>query len=89
MRAVITVIGRDTVGIIARISNILSEFGVNIEEISQTILQEYFAMIMLADISGLKFPFAKLHSRLEKAGEEIGVKVFIQHEDIFNAMHTI
>ena len=89
MRAVITVIGRDTVGIIARISNILSEVGINIEEISQTILQEYFAMIMLADISGLMFPFSELHARLDKAGQEIGVKVLIQHEDIFNAMHTV
>lgn len=89
MRAVITVIGKDKVGIIAAISNVLAECNVNILDISQTTMQDVFTMIMLVDIGGLNIDFSELSGRLEKKGEEIGLSVRIQHEDIFNSMHRI
>lgn len=89
MRAVITVIGKDKVGIIAAISNVLAECNVNILDISQTTMQDVFTMIMLVDIDGLNIDFSELSGRLEKKGEEIGLSVRIQHEDIFNSMHRI
>ncbi|NLD50937.1 MAG: ACT domain-containing protein [Clostridiaceae bacterium] len=89
MRAVITVIGKDKVGIIAAVSNVLAECNVNILDISQTTMQDVFTMIMLVDISGLNIDFSELSARLEKKGEEIGLSIRIQHEDIFNSMHRI
>ena len=89
MKAVITVIGKDRVGIIAGISNILSECNVNILDISQTIMQELFTMVMLVDISKSKADFSDLSVKLEEKGEELGLKIKIQHEDIFNSMHRI
>lgn len=89
MRAIVTVIGKDKCGIIAEVSNVLSKNKVNIEDISQTIVQGNFTMIMLCDLSksGLKIP--DLASLLNKLGEKIGVSICVQHEDIFNAMHKI
>ena len=89
MRAVVTVIGRDKKGIIARVSNHLADAGVNIEDISQTVLQDYFAMIMLVDISKSRQRIAELSEGLEGMGREIGVSIRIQHEDVFNIMHKI
>jgi ACT domain-containing protein len=89
MRAVITVLGNDKVGIIATISRILAESNVNILDISQTLMQDVFTMIMLVDISGLTIPFSNLAEQLEKKGVEIGLSVRIQHEDIFDSMHQI
>ena len=89
MKAILSVIGKDRVGIIARVSGYLQGIGVNIEDISQTILQDYFAMIMLADISASKVKFDKISSDLEKMGTEMGLSIRLQHEDIFNAMHRI
>lgn len=89
MKAVITVIGKDRVGIIAGVSNILAESNVNILDISQTIMQELFTMIMLVDISKSSTGFAQLAPILEKKGQELGVTIKIQHEDIFNSMHRI
>lgn len=89
MRAIVTVIGKDSVGIIARVADVLSENGVNIEDISQTVLQDYFVMIMLADIGGAKCPIAALSKKLDELGAGIGVQIKIQHEDIFNCMHRI
>jgi ACT domain-containing protein len=89
MRAVITVIGKDKVGIIAGISNVLADHNVNILDITQTTMQDVFTMIMLADISGSNVPFAELSENLENKGQEIGLSVRIQHEDIFNSMHRI
>lgn len=89
MRAVITVIGKDKVGIIAGISNTLADNNVNILDISQTTMQDVFTMIMLVDISNLTIPFPKLSEELEKKGQEMGLSVQIQHEDIFNSMHRI
>ncbi|AUG57935.1 ACT domain-containing protein [Acetivibrio saccincola] len=89
MRAVITVIGKDKVGIIAGISNTLAVSNVNILDISQTTMQDVFTMIMLVDISNMTISFTKLSEELEKKGEEMGLSVRIQHEDIFNSMHRI
>ncbi|HOM03173.1 MAG TPA: ACT domain-containing protein [Acetivibrio sp.] len=89
MRAVITVIGKDKIGIIAGISNILANCNVNILDISQTTMQDVFTMVMLVDISKLSVQFAELSEQLEKKGVEMGLSVRIQHEDIFNSMHRI
>ncbi|MCX7746643.1 MAG: ACT domain-containing protein [Clostridia bacterium] len=89
MRAVITVIGNDRVGIIAGVSNILADSNVNILDISQTTMQDVFTMVMLVDIKGLTIGFPELCERLEKKGVELGLSIRIQHEDIFNSMHRI
>ena len=89
MRAIVTVIGKDQVGIIARVCALLSDQGVNVLDISQTVLQEYFTMIMLVDASGAKVPFAQLVKLLEEAVKEQGLTIHAQREDIFNAMHRI
>ncbi len=90
MRAVITVIGKDRVGIIAEISNILANSNVNILDISQTIMQDdVFTMIMLTNLSDSKVSFEALSDALEGVGKGLGLYVKIQHEDIFNSMHKI
>lgn len=89
MRAVITVIGKDKIGIIAGISNILANCNVNILDISQTTMQDVFTMVMLVDISKLSIQFSELSDQLESKGVEMGLLVRIQHEDIFNSMHRI
>ncbi len=89
MKVVITVLGRDRVGIIARVTACLADNDVNILDISQTILQGYFTMIMLAEIleGGPEIP--ELAARLERVGEELGVQVRVQHEGVFTAMHRV
>lgn len=89
MKAIVSVIGKDKTGIIAKVSTALSQYSVNIEDISQTIMQDYFTMIMLVDISGFNQNFSTLAASLENLGESIGVNIRIQHEDIFSAMHKI
>ena len=89
MRAVVTVTGKDKKGIIAKVSQFLAEKGVNIEDISQTILSEYFAMIMIVDVSEAKTELAHLAKECKELGEKIGMSIYMQHEDIFNAMHNI
>ncbi|NLT12739.1 MAG: ACT domain-containing protein [Clostridiales bacterium] len=89
MRAIVTVIGRDRVGIAAGVCSLLAENGVNILDISQTILQEYFTMIMLVDTAGCKVSFDELGKALKKSGEEKTLSIRIQREDIFEAMHRI
>lgn len=89
MRAVITVIGKDMMGIMAGVSNICVEYHVNIIEVTQSIMQDMFAMIMMVDISGCEAPFAALRDALTKFGEENALSVHIMHEDIFNSMHRI
>ena len=89
MRAIVTVIGKDQVGIIAAVCALLSKHNVNVLDISQTILEEYFTMIMLVDVSTITVSFAELAKELETAGEERGLSIRIQREDIFNAMHRI
>ncbi|MBR7110635.1 MAG: ACT domain-containing protein [Clostridia bacterium] len=89
MKAVVSVIGKDKTGIIATESNFLFEHGVNIIDISQSVLGEYFAMIMMVDISASSTDLATLSDLAKTMGEKIGVTVTVQHEDIFNAMHKI
>ncbi|HPD88355.1 MAG TPA: ACT domain-containing protein [Oscillospiraceae bacterium] len=89
MNAIITVVAKDAVGIIAYISGFLSEKNINIMDISQTILQQYFTMIMLVDLSKCSAPFDELRTSLQEAGDKKGLVVHIQREDIFNAMHKI
>jgi ACT domain-containing protein len=89
MRAIVTVIGKDQVGIIASVCTLLAGEGVNILDISQTILQEYFTMFMLVDTSNCRVSFAELSKALKESGEERGLSIRIQREDIFDAMHRI
>ncbi len=89
MRAVITVIGKDRVGIIAGICVELARLGVNVLDISQTILQDVFTMNMLVDLATATADFTAVADAVEKAGEALGVRVHIQREDIFDAMHKI
>ena len=86
---VVTVIGLDRTGIVANISNILAENNVNIEDISQTIMDKYFAMIMLVDISQSKKSLEELQKSLANKGAEINLEVKVQHENVFKAMHRI
>ena len=88
-RVVVSVIGQDRTGIVAGISKVLAENNANILDISQTIMDNLFAMIMLVDISKARVDFTTLKKELEKAGDELGVKVIVQHEDIFKYMHRI
>ena len=89
MKAVVTVTGKDKVGIIAMASAECSKYGANIEDISQTVLGEYFAMIMLVSLEGLCVKFSDFADAMSKAGEESGVDIRVMHEDIFNTMHRI
>ena len=89
MRAVVTVTGKDKKGIISKISAFLSEKNANSEDISQTILGEYFAMIMLVDLSEATEELSALAKECSELGKKIGMSVYMQHEDIFNAMHNV
>lgn len=88
-KAVITVVGKDTVGIIAKVCTYLADNQVNIMDISQTIVQGYFNMMMIVDINASKKEFKTLSEELVKLGEEIGVVISLQKEEIFNMMHRI
>ncbi len=89
MRAVVTVTGSDKRGIIAKVSGFLFERNVNIEDISQTVLGEQFAMIMMVDTSESSIDFSALALDLENMGKEIGMNIRLQHEAIFSAMHNV
>ena len=89
MKAVITVTGKDTVGIIASVANECAKYDANIVDISQSVLSEYFAMIMLADIDKLSVPFADFVDAMALVGKDKGLDVHVMHEDIFNTMHHI
>ena len=89
MRAIITVIGKDSRGIIAGVSTELASISVNILDISQTILQEYFTMIMLVDLDEMKVSYEELRATLDNKSMELGVSIRIQHEEIFNVMHRV
>jgi ACT domain-containing protein len=89
MKAVITVIGKDKTGIIYGVTSVLAENDVNIMDINQTIMQDYFTMIMLVDLTGMEGDFEELKKKLQKKGEELCVNIRIQHEDIFKCMHEV
>jgi len=88
-KTIITVVGKDTVGIIAKICTYLAENRVNVEDISQTIVQDYFNMMMIVDTSGSPKPYAEMVTELDELGDVIGVKIRCQREDIFTKMHRI
>ena len=88
-RAIITIIGSDRVGIIAGIANVLAEANVNILDISQSVIREFFTMIMMVDLADSAVSFHEVSERLARKGEELSVRVEIQREEIFNAMHRI
>jgi len=89
MTAIITVVGVDMVGIIAKVSALLAERGVNILSISQTILDEYFTMMMRVDLAKLTVPRAELNTELDKVGIQVGVKITLISEEVLQAMHRI
>lgn len=89
MRAVITVIGKDMVGILAKVSGICAEKNVNVIEVTQSIMQDLFAMIMMVDASACNTSFSELADELSKLGDDMGLKIHVMHEDIFNSMHRI
>ena len=88
-KTVITVVGKDTVGIIARVCTYLADNGVNILDISQTIVQDYFNMMMIVDANNSEKKFGELADELAELGDSIGVQIKMQSEDIFNIMHRI
>ena len=89
MKAIITVLSTDREGIIAQVSGKLYEHGINILDISQTVLSGYFTMVMLADLTKMKVSFKEMTAILEKAGEELGMEIRMQRSEIFDAMHRI
>lgn len=89
MRAVITVVGKDRTGIIAKISETLYAHEVNVVDISQNVMEDMFAMVMLVNIDRCTVDFTQLVDLLDKDGEVLGMKIHTMHEDIFNAMHRI
>lgn len=88
-RIIVTVIGVDTVGIIAKVSAVLAAANANIVDISQTTVREFFAMIMMADLEKATVPFDEIKRRLNATGDAMGVKVDAQHEDVFKFMHRV
>ncbi len=89
MRAIITVIGKDTTGIIARVSDVLWQKGVNIVDITQSVLDDLFVMVMLTDISKSSVSLSELSGQITGLGEKLGLKIHMMHEDVFNSMHRI
>ena len=89
MKAIVTVVGKDRVGIIAQVSTQLANFQINILDISQTVMQGYFTMMMVVDTAAATLPFADLAVTLEDKGKEMGMSIRLQREDIFEAMHRI
>ena len=89
MKAIVTVIGKDQVGITAMVCALLAEHNINILDITQTVLQDYFTMVMLVDTSACSLPIGDMSDLLASAGQQRGLSIRIQREDIFNAMHRI
>ena len=89
MKAIVTVVGKDQVGIIAAVCVHLASFNVNVLDISQTVMQGYFTMMMAAEVSGCTLPLAELCTEMDRIGKEMGLSIRVQREDIFEAMHRI
>lgn len=88
-KAVITVVGKDMVGILAKVTDICARYGVNVLEVTQSILQDLFAMVMLVDMAGSSTDVAALSGQMDALGDELGLKIHVMHEDIFNSMHKV
>ena len=89
MKAIITVIGKDTVGIIAKVSSKCAQYNVNISDITQKVFRDTFAMIMMVEIENINIQFSEFVDIMESAGKEMGVVIKTMHEDLFNSMHRI
>ena len=89
MKAIVTVVSKDRIGIIASVCTLLAHYQVNILDISQTVMQGYFTMMMAVDTAKSDIPFAELAKKLEAKGEEMGMSIRLQREDIFEAMHRM
>ncbi|GHU48280.1 UPF0237 protein [Clostridia bacterium] len=89
MKAVITVAGRDTVGILAKVTGVCAECGVNVIDVSQTVMQDIFVMTMMSDISKCPLPFDEFADRFEPLRTAMNLQIHVMHEDIFNSMHRI
>ena len=89
MKTIVTVVGKDRVGIITGVCTALANFNVNVLDISQTVMQGYFTMMMVTDVSKSNIPLARLVSELESVGKDMGLSIRIQREDVFEAMHRI
>lgn len=89
MKAIVTVVGKDRVGIIAGVCNALASYNVNVLDISQTVMQGYFTMMMVTEVSEANVPLAELCEKMEQVGKDMGLSIRVQREDIFNAMHHI
>ena len=89
MKAIVTVVGKDRVGIIAGVCTALAEFNVNVLDISQTVMQGYFTMMMATEVSQCKITLGELVTRMDEIGREMGLSIRVQREDIFEAMHRI
>ena len=89
MRAVITVIGKDNVGILHQVSGVCAKYQANVLEVTQSVLQDMLAMIMMVDITAMTTDFTQLSDELNSLGETLGLSIHAMHEDIFNAMHRI
>jgi ACT domain-containing protein len=89
MKAIVTVVGKDRVGIIAEVCVQLASFNINVLDISQTVMQGYFTMMMAVDTSGCDVPLAELAKRMEEKGKEMNLSIRLQREDIFEAMHRV
>ena len=88
-RVIVTVVGNDRTGIIAETSRVLADAGVNIVDISQTLMGEFFVMIMMVDLENATVPFEALKQRLAAKGDEMGLRIDAQHEDVFKYMHRV
>ena len=89
MKAIVTVVGKDRVGIIANVCTALANYNVNVLDINQTVMQGYFTMMMAAEVSQCNIPLAELVTEMAQIGEEMGLSIRVQREDIFQAMHRI
>ena len=89
MKAIVTVVGKDRVGIIANVCTALANYNVNVLDISQTVMQGYFTMMMATEVSECNVPLAVLATEMERIGKEMGLSIRVQREDIFEAMHRI
>ena len=89
MKAVVTVVGKDRVGIIANVCLALASYNVNVLDISQTVMQDYFTMMMVVDVGASTVPMAQLCQEMDTKGQEMGLSIRVQREDIFEAMHRV
>ncbi len=89
MKAIVTVVGRDQVGIIASVCNQLAQYNINVLDISQTVMQGYFTMMMVVDISAATMPLADISLEMEEKGNQLGLSIRVQREENFEAMHRV